>query len=165
MVGACSSWFDFVLYLWIIHCHCCWKRTGRKYDTAKDLQLWCRDEWYLSLLFVVGACSPRFDFVIYLGMIHHHCCWKHTDRKYDTVEDLQLWCRDELYPSLLHMLGACSPWFGFSNISEWFTISVVGFILNFIWAFCLSLTLAHPDLILFYISAWFTILLLETYRL
>jgi len=42
---------------------------------------------------MVGACSPLFDFVIYLGMIHHHCCWNRTARKYETGKDVQLCCR------------------------------------------------------------------------
>ena len=49
-------------------------------------------KFYWSLLFKVGACSPWFYFVIYLGMIHHHCCWKRTVCKYDTVKILWLWC-------------------------------------------------------------------------
>jgi len=88
MIGACSPWFDFVIYIGMIHRHLFWKPTGRKYDTSKDLQLWCRDE-----LPVYDWCLLTLIWFCLISLNHSpYCCWKRIARKYDTVNDLQLRC-------------------------------------------------------------------------
>ena len=56
---------SFVKYLWMIHSHCCWKRTERKYDSIEHLQLWCR----VSILSEPFVCGWRLLTLIWFCLI------------------------------------------------------------------------------------------------